>query len=106
MWIDLIGRCGAVLQIQTREPNKSIRTASNFTKRPWLEMTKEDIVHIKNMQSNKINIIQHSLSFLQISDATSFVIIHIFTRNRHLMTHYFSETVSVTDNSYIYFVIQ
>ncbi len=52
------GRRGA-LQIQTREPIKSIRTASNFTKRPWLEMVKEKIVHNKNMQSNKMNIIQH-----------------------------------------------
>ncbi len=43
----LIGRRGA-LQIQTRELIKSIRIL-NFTKRPWLEMTKEDTVHIKNM---------------------------------------------------------
>ncbi len=50
----------AALQIQTREPIKSIRAASNFTKQPWLEMTKENIVHIKNMQSNKINIISHT----------------------------------------------
>ncbi len=42
------------LQIQTREPVKSVRTASNFSKRPWLEIAKEDTVHIK-----KINIIQH-----------------------------------------------
>ncbi len=52
------GRRGA-LQMQTREPIKSIRTASNFTTRLWLNMAKENIVHIKNMQSNKMNIIQH-----------------------------------------------
>ncbi len=44
------GRRGA-LQIQTREPIKSIRTASNFTKRPWLEVSKEDIVHIKTCKA-------------------------------------------------------
>ncbi len=49
------GRRGA-LQIQTWEPIKSIRTASNFTEQLWLDMTKEDMVHIKNMQSNKMNI--------------------------------------------------
>ncbi len=47
------------LQIQTREPMKSIRKASNFTKQPWLEKTKEDNVHTKNTQSNKMSIIQH-----------------------------------------------
>ncbi len=35
------------------------RTASDLTKQPWLEMTKEIIVHIKNMQNDKMNIIQH-----------------------------------------------
>ncbi len=48
-----------VLQIQTREPIKHIRIAKIFAKRPWLEMAKEGIVHIKNMQINKMNIIQH-----------------------------------------------
>ncbi len=52
------GRRGAQ-QIQTREPIKSIRIASNFVKSPWRETTKDGIVHIKNMQSNKMNIIQH-----------------------------------------------
>ncbi len=33
--------------------------ASNFTKWSWLEMTKDIAVHIKNMQSNKMNIIQN-----------------------------------------------
>ncbi len=51
------GRCGAG-KIQTREPIKSIRISSNFTEQPWLEMAKEGIVLIKNMQSNKTNIIQ------------------------------------------------
>ncbi len=58
MWIDLTGRFGA-LHIQTREPIKSIRIASNFIEQPWLEMVKEGIVHIKNIQTNKIIIIQH-----------------------------------------------
>ncbi len=44
----------AALQIQTKEPIKSIRTASNSTERP-LEMVKEDIVHIKHMERNKMN---------------------------------------------------
>ncbi len=48
-----------MLEIPTREPIKSIRIASNFTKWPWLEMAKEDIVHYKNMPSNKMSIIQH-----------------------------------------------
>ncbi len=48
------------LQIQTREPIKSIRITSDPTKRPQLEMTKEDTVHNKNMQSNEMNIIQHT----------------------------------------------
>ncbi len=45
------------MQIQTREPIKSIRITSNFTKGPCLEVAKDDIVLIKNMQSNKMNII-------------------------------------------------
>ncbi len=57
--VSVEGRCDA-LQIQIKEPIKSIRIASNFAKWPWLEMAKEDIVHIKNMRSNKM-IIQHSL---------------------------------------------
>ncbi len=52
------GRCGR-LQIQKREPIKSIRIASDFTKQPWLEMANEGIVYIKNIQNNKMNIIQH-----------------------------------------------
>ncbi len=41
------------LQIQTREPIKSIRIASNFTKWSWLEMTNEDIVYIKTCKTTK-----------------------------------------------------
>ncbi len=48
-----------VLQIQTRKPIKSIRIALNFIKPPSLEMAKKGIGHIKNMQSHKMNIIQH-----------------------------------------------
>ncbi len=58
MWINLIGMHEAQ-QIQTREPIKSIGIASTFTERLRLEMAKKDIVYIKNMQSNKMNIIQH-----------------------------------------------
>ncbi len=92
------------LQLQTREPIKSIRTASNFTKWPWLEMTKEDTVHIKNMQSNKMNIIQHTAWAFnrKYSDVTPFVIIDIFRSNCNLIIHFFS----VTDYSHIYFVIK
>ncbi len=40
------------LQIQTREPIKSIKIASNFTKRPRPEMAKEDCAQ-QSMQSNE-----------------------------------------------------
>ncbi len=53
------------LQIQTREPIKSIRTASNFTKQPRLEMTKEDIAHIKTCKATNECYSTYSLSFLQ-----------------------------------------
>ncbi len=63
----VVGRRGQ-LQIQTREPIKSIRTASSLT-----ENGKRHCVH-QNMQSNKMNIIQHiALTFyLKYSDATHF----------------------------------
>ncbi len=101
MWIDLMGRCEA-LQIQAREPIKSIRTASNFIKQPWLEMTK-DTVHIKNMQSNKMNIIQHTAwtFYRKYSDITPFVIINTFMSNCDLTTH--SVLVTVPDYNHIYF---
>ncbi len=57
MWTDLIGN--VVPCKFKREPIKSIRIASIFTKQPWLLMAKENIVHIKNMQDNKMNIIPH-----------------------------------------------
>ncbi len=41
------------LQIQTTEPMKSIRTASNFTERPRLEMTKEGTVYVKSCKATK-----------------------------------------------------
>ncbi len=50
-----------MLQIQTREPIKSIGMASNFKKQPWLALAKEDIVHVKNMQSNNMSIFQCKL---------------------------------------------
>ncbi len=65
MWIDLIGKRGPQ-QNQTWEPIKSISMASNFTEQPWLEIAKEGIVHFKNMQSNKMNIIQQTASALYI----------------------------------------
>ncbi len=94
------------LQIQTREPIKSIRIASNFTKWPWLEIAKEVIVHIKNMQSSKIYIIQHIAwaFYIKYSSVTSFVISNIFINNCDSITYFFS--VTVTDNNYIYFVIK
>ncbi len=80
------GRCGP-LQIQTREPIKNIWTASKFSKWLWLEMAKEDIVHIKNMQSNKVNIAE---SFdWKYSDVTPFVIINNFKTNCNLITNFF-----------------
>ncbi len=76
------GRRGA-LQIQTGEPIRSFRAASNFTKRPWLEMVKEDTVHVKNMQSNKINIIQHMAwaFYRKYSSNAASSIINIFKSN-------------------------
>ncbi len=68
-------------------------------------MTK-DTVHIKNMQSNKINIIQHKVwtFYRKYSDVTYFVIINIFIRNCNLIIHSFSVTVTVY--SYVYSVIK
>ncbi len=64
-WGSFNGRRGR-LQVQIREPIKSIRMASNFPNQPWQETAKENIVHIKNKQSNKINIIQQiAQTFLQ-----------------------------------------
>ncbi len=76
------------LQIQTREPIKSLRAASNFTELPWLEMTKEII---KNMQSNKMNIIQHAAeaSDRKYSDVSPLIIFNIFILNCNLITHSF-----------------
>ncbi len=83
------------LQIQTREPIKNLRAASDFSERPRLEITK-DTVHIKNMQSNKVNMIQHTARafYRQHSDGTPFVIIHIFIGKCNLITHSFSVTVT------------
>ncbi len=69
-------------------------------------MTKDDIVHINNMQNNKTNIIQHIAEDFdwKYSDVTPFVIINISKSNCNLITHLFSLTV--TDNSYIYSVIK
>ncbi len=49
--------------------------ALNFAKRPWLEMSKEGIVLVKGMQSNKMNIIQHAAYafYREYSDVTPFV---------------------------------
>ncbi len=63
-------------KLKTREPIKSVRIASNFTKPPWLERVKEGIMHIKNMQSNKMNMIQHvhEAFYRKYSDVIPFVI--------------------------------
>ncbi len=68
-------------------------------------MTK-DMVHVKNMQSNKMNSFQHIAwdFYRTYSDVTPFVIINIFIRDCNLITHSFSLTVA--DDSYIYFVIK
>ncbi len=46
-------------------------------------MTEDDIVHIRNMQSNKMYIIPHTAwaFYRKYSDVTSFVIINIFKGN-------------------------
>ncbi len=46
------GRGGA-MQIQTKEQIESIRIASNLATRPWLEMAKEGIVHIRTCKATK-----------------------------------------------------
>ncbi len=80
MWTDLIGRRRA-LQIQ-REPIKSIKIALNFTKQPCGEIAKEGIMHIKNMQSNKMKIIQHIAEAFhrKYSDVSPFVIVSIILK--------------------------
>ncbi len=52
-----------------------------------------------------MNIIQHTAEafYREYSDVTPFVIINIFKNNGNLITHSFS--VTVINNSYIYFVI-
>ncbi len=98
------GRHG-VLQIQTRELIKSIRITSNFTSNPWLEMAKEGTVHSKNMQSNKLNIIQQKAQpfYKKFSDAIPFLIINIFKGNCYSITQSFS--ITVTYYNYFYFGI-
>ncbi len=82
------------VQIQTREPVKSIKlylpTLTGNGKRRH--------VHIKNIQSNKMHIIQH-MSFLQ-----KIFKCYTFNCTCNLMTHSFLVTLS--DNNYIYFVIK
>ncbi len=69
-----------------------------------MEMAKEGNVHIKNMQSKKLKMIHHTAeAFHKYSNAIPFVIVNIFISSFGLITHYF--TVTVTDYSYIYFVI-
>ncbi len=58
--------------------------ASNFAEQPWLEMTKDDIVRIRNMQRNKMNIIIQDITqvfYRKYSDVTPFVIINISISN-------------------------
>ncbi len=64
-------------------------------------MTKENTVLIKNMQSNKMNIIQQTAwaFYREYWDAIPFVIINIFICNCNLITYFFS--VPVTDYNYI-----
>ncbi len=77
------GRCGAANS--KREPIKSLRAASNFT---------------------KVNIIQHAAEAFdrKYSDVTLFLITDIFKSNCDLITYSF--LVTVTDYSYIYLVIK
>ncbi len=65
-------------------------------------MAEEGIVHIKNTQSNQMNISQHVAYafYRKYSDVTPFVIINIFISNCNLITHFFS-----VDYSCMYFVI-
>ncbi len=58
------GRQGA-LQIQIRKPIKSIRIASNFAKRPWLEMKKRHCAHQKHAKQQDECYSTHSLSCSQ-----------------------------------------
>ncbi len=67
------------LQVQTKEPIKRIRAASNSTKH---------CAH-QHMQSDKMKIIQHTdeAFYRTYSDVTPFVIIYIFKSTFHLITH-------------------
>ncbi len=71
-----------------------------------LEMTKEIIAHIKNMQSNKMNIVQHIAKafYRKYSNATPSVSINIFKNGYNLITYFFS--VIVIDYKYIHYVIK
>ncbi len=84
--------------------NQSIRKESNFTKRPWQEMTKEASCTSKHAKQQNEYYSTHSLNFSQkkCSDVTPFDIMNIFKSNCNWITHSFF--VTVTD--YIYFVIK
>ncbi len=68
-----VGRC------KFKQENQSKASEQHQTLLNSLDMTK-DTVHIKNMQSNKMNIIQHVAEafYREYSDVTPFVIINIF----------------------------
>ncbi len=75
-----VSRCKFKQENIIRKSSEQHQTLLNGT---WLEMTEEDIVHNKNIQSNKINIIQHTEQafYRKYSDVTPFVIINIFISN-------------------------
>ncbi len=57
-----------------------------------MEMAKEGIVHIKNMKSNKMNVIQHIAKNLfteKYSDVIPFVFINLFISNCDLIAKFF-----------------
>ncbi len=84
-----------VASCKFRKENQS-KASEYFAKSPWLKMTKAGIVHINNMQINKMNIIQHRAEafYRKYSDITPFVILNIFISNCNLVTHYFSVTIT------------
>ncbi len=64
----------------------------------------EGNVLIKNRQINKLILFNILAFYRKYSDVTPFIIVNIFIGNCNLITHFFLVTVS--DSSYIYFVIK
>ncbi len=69
-------------------------------------MANKDNVHIKNIKSSKMNIIQHAAKtfYRKYLYVIPSLIINIFISNCNLIIY--SVSVTVTDYKYIYFVVK